>query len=117
MRDLINSMVEKKVNPFKKTWEDFYKGIITKRELQKVLGEWALKRVPRYQYREFPPRPKEKKYKEGWLARCRKIKYENISNEYRLRQLLTRIDEGIIEAEQGKIEEIGEILVEYPRRY
>lgn len=116
MRDSVNSIVEKKVNPFKAVWKDYFKGIITKKELQRVLGQWALDRVSQYKYQKLPPMPKGKKYMKGWLVRCKKIKYENTHHKHVLKKLLVRIDEGIIEAEQGKIEEIGEILSGYPQK-
>lgn len=116
MKDSVNSIVENKVNPFKAVWKDYFKGIITKKELQRVLGEWALDRVSHYQYQKIPSMPKGKKYMKGWLVRCKEIKYENTHRKHVLKQLLSRIDEGIIKAEQGKIEEIGEILSGYPQK-
>jgi len=120
MKNSLNSTVGKTVNPFKRLWDEYVQGAITRQELQQGTRGWMLKRVSSYAYQEMPPLPsfpkRNKKNMEGWAEACRQRSHENLVHRLQLSILLRDLQSGRLTAEPGKKEQIQILLGEYPHR-
>jgi len=118
----LDKSIVKKGNPHRQLWQDYIAGKVSSDELHKTLRGKLLKSVYKMKKQEYPPKPtiKEKLSKseienimQGWGEACVHIDCVNAGNKYWLGILLNDIVEGKLEAEQGKEEEIEELLSEW----
>ncbi len=127
IKDPLDKSVFKKGNPHRQLWQDFIAGKVSSDKLHKTLRGKLLKSVYKMNKQPYPPKPTiikgEKLSKieieeimQGWGEACVHIDCVNIGNKHWLGVLLNDIVEGKLEAEQGKEEEIEELLSEWYER-
>lgn len=122
IKDSLAGLLIKKGNPHRQLLQDFFGGKVSSDELYRILRDKLLKNVYKMKKQEYPPKPtiKEKLSKsemenimQGWGEACVHTDCVNAGNKYWLGVLLNDIIEGKLEAEQGKEEEIEELLSEW----
>ncbi len=122
----VGRVVGKKRNPHWQLWQDFIANKVSSDELHRILRGKLLKSVHKFKKQKYPPEPtviKNGKGKlpkseiesimQGWGEACEHVNCVNAGNKYWLGLLLSDIVEGKLEAEQGKEEEIEELLSEW----
>lgn len=116
MIKLLSGLVINKNNPFSGKFLQYAEKQITIKELHKFTRTWMLKRVQKYKHQIYPLKPsKESKVSmDGWATACNHITCINASNKFWLKILLEDLENNNLEVEQGKIEEIQELLNVYP---
>ena len=121
IKDPLDKLIVKKGNPHRQLRQDCIDGKVSSDELHKTLRGKLLKSVYKMNKQPYPPEPtirKEKKLSKveiesimrGWGEACNKVDCANANNKHWLGILLKDIVEGKLEAEQGKGEEIEELL-------
>lgn len=115
-KDSLGTLISKAGNPHWQLYRDYVNGKIGIDELHRVLRGKLLKTVYKMKREKYPLKPTEEKpaNMEGWARACARVKVINISNRYWLGILLNDLLEGKLKGEQGKQEEIQELLSEYP---
>jgi len=114
--DSLGSLISKAGNPYWQLYRDYVNSKITVGELHRVLRTKLLKSVRKMKRQKYPLKPSEEKpaNMEGWARACARVKAINIGNKHWLGILLSDLLQGKLKGEQGKIEEIQELLSEYP---
>ena len=111
----LEKIVTKSGNPHLQLFKDYISGEISSDELHKILRGKLLKSVHKMRKEDYPPEPTKESpgSMKGWAEACAHIKYVNAGSKYWLGVLLGDIVDGKLEAEQGKQEEIEELLSEW----
>lgn len=111
----LEKLVRKAANPYYQLWQDFRCGKVEKEKFHKTLREKSLKDVHKMGKEEYPLKPtkKSKENMDGWAAACVHIDCVNAGNKHWLGVLLKDIVEGKLDIQQGKEEEIEELLAKY----
>ena len=123
----LDKLIFRKGNPHRQLRQDRIDGKISSDELHKTLRGKLLKSVYKMKKQKYPPKPtitKEEKLSkseiedimQGWGEACIHIDCTNAGNKHWLGVLLKDIVGGKLEAEQGKEEEIEELLSEWYER-
>ncbi|MQY59932.1 MAG: hypothetical protein GH144_10100 [Clostridia bacterium] len=111
----LDKIATKYGNPHRQLFKDYISGKVSVDELHKVLRGKLLKTVYKMKREKYPPKPTKKSSAnmDGWGRACASLGSTNAGNKYWLGVLLNDIIEGKLEAEQGKREEIEELLSEW----
>ena len=112
IKDSLHKIVAKSGNPHLQLWRDYIGNKIKVDELHRVLRGKLLKSIHKMRRQQYPSEPtiKTPSNVNGWAIACNKVECVNAGNKFWLGILLTDIIEGKLEAEQGKEEEIEELL-------
>ena len=123
----LDKLIFNKGNPHRQLKQDRIDDKISSDELHKTLRGKLLKNVYKMKKQKYPPKPtiiKEEKLSkseienimQGWGEACIHIDCVNAGNKHWLGVLLKDMAEGKLQAEQGKEEEIEELLSEWYER-
>ena len=121
VKDPLGKLMVKKGNPHRQLWQDYIAGKVSIDELHKTLRGKLLKSVYKMKKQGYPPEPTVRGLSksgmegimQGWGKACNKVDCVNIGKKYWLGILYKDVVEGRLKAEQGKEEEIEELLSEW----
>jgi len=115
VKSLLGKVINKHSNPHHQLWQDYVGDEISVDELHRVLRGKLLETVYKMKKERYPPKPTEETSAnmDGWGRACASVEATNAGNKYWLGILLNDIIKGKLEAEQGKQEEIEELLSEW----
>jgi len=116
VKNILSKVIVNPANAYSQLWRDYATGNISVENLHKILRGKLLKSVYKMSKQKYPFKPivESPKNMYGWTKACAHIECLNAGNRYWLGVLLKDLLKGKLEAEQGKIEEIEELLSEYP---